>query len=113
MTTFFSCKKSSNGSGGTTPIPPPKDTTVIITPSVDPAIANSIGFFLNDWQTKTFTTPSYNDTAIPFSTANTVTINPSDIITKIPLSIFGNNANLWMTQIVTESSLMTNITNLK
>ncbi len=111
--TFYSCKKSTdNGSGGGTTPTPPKDTTVIITPTVDPAIANTIGFFLNDWQPKTFTAPSYKDTTIPFSTAYTVTVNPSAVITKVPMSIFGNNANIWMTQIVTETSLMTDITNL-
>ena len=111
---FYSCKKSINnaGGGGGGIIPPPKDTTVIITPPVDPAIANSIGFFLNDWQPKTFTAPYYKDTAISSSTTYTVTVNPSAVITKVPQSIFGNNANLWMTQIVTETSLMTDITNL-
>lgn len=105
---FYSCKKSTD-SGST---PPPKDTLVVITPPVDPAIANTIGFFLNDWQPKTFIAPSYKDTTIPGFSIYTVTVNPSSIITKVPLSIFGNNANLWSTQMVTETSLMTNLTNL-
>ena len=85
----FSCKKSTD-SGAVTP-PPPKDTVVVITPPVDPPIANSIGFFLNDWQPKTFTAPSYKDTTITSFATYTVTVNPSAVITKIPLSIFGNN----------------------
>jgi hypothetical protein len=113
MITFCSCKKSTgNGNGGGTTPNPPKDTTVIITPPVDPAIANTIGFFLDDWLPKTFTTPSYKDTAIPFSTSYSVTVNPGNVITKVPMSIYGNNANLWMTQMVTEASLITDITKL-
>lgn len=110
---FFSCKKSTyNNSGGGAIVTPPQDTTVVITPPVDPAIANSIGFFLNDWQPRTFTAPAYVDTIIPASTVYNVTVNPGAIITKIPLSIFGNNANLWSTQMVTEAPLMSKLTNL-
>ena len=109
---LFSCKKTTGNGNGEGTTPPPKDTVVVITPPVDPAIASSIGFFLNDWQPKTFVTPAYKDTAIPSSGTYTVIVNPPAVITKIPLSIFGNNANTWMTQIVTESTLMTDITNL-
>ncbi|MGO8056461.1 hypothetical protein, partial [Rhizobium leguminosarum] len=42
-----------------------------------------------------------------------VTIDASKIITKVPSSIYGNNANLWMTQLVTEAPLMNHLTNLK
>ena len=38
--------------------PPPTDTTIV--PGVDPAIANTIGFFLDDWTARTFTPPSYD-----------------------------------------------------
>jgi hypothetical protein len=108
---FFSCKKSKDNGGGGTNLPP-RDTVVIIPTPVDPPVAGSIGFFLNDWQPRTFTAPAYKDTSIPLSATATVTVNPGDILTKIPLSIFGNNANLWMTQVITEPSLMTNLTNL-
>jgi hypothetical protein len=44
------------------------------------------------------------DAAVPAGTAPVkVTVDPSDIITKIPGSVFGQNANIWMTQMVTES----------
>ena len=109
---FFSCKKNTYNSSGGEIITPPQDSTVVITPPVDPAIANSIGFFLNDWQPRTFTAPAYVDTIIPASTVHNVTVNPGAIITKIPLSIFGNNANLWSTQMVTEAPLMSKLTNL-
>lgn len=82
-------------------------------PPVDPPIANTIGFFLDDWSSKTFTVPAYVDTTIPaVSPTTTVSIDASTILTKIPRTVFGQNANSWMTQIVTQSSLMNYLTDL-
>ncbi|HRI20132.1 MAG TPA: alpha-L-arabinofuranosidase [Panacibacter sp.] len=106
-----SCKKSVSGGGGTTN-PPPTDTTVTIDPAVDPPIANTIGFFLDEWAPRSFTTPSYNETAIPSTASNTVTVNASDIITKVPLTVFGQNAIWWMGPTITEPAAIANITNL-
>jgi hypothetical protein len=98
-----SCKKTSGGA----PLPPTVDTTVIIIPAVDPPVANTMGFFMDDWQPKTFTAPSSMINAtVPAPAGITVTIDKSSVITKIPNSIFGNNANIWMSQIVTENALM-------
>lgn len=103
-----SCKKS--GDTTVVPLPAPQPPVIII--PTDPAIANTIGFFLDDWTAKTFTAPSYTETPVTTSAANvTVNINTADIITKIPQSIFGNNAVSWMTQIVTEPTLMSYLTN--
>jgi hypothetical protein len=104
---FFTACKKSNGGGGITP---PVDTTVVIAPAVDPATASTIGFFLNDWQALTFSAPSYTAGSVPAAAANTVTIDRSSIITKIPRGMFGNNANLWMTQLVTEPALLNHLT---
>lgn len=106
------CKKSSNV---TTPLPPlPVDTTIVIKPQVDPSLANTIGFFLDDWQPKSFTVPASTvNTAVPGATGLIVNIDKSVVITKIPNSIYGNNSNIWMTQIVTENSLMDHITTLR
>jgi hypothetical protein len=103
-----SCKKDPKPG----PVIPPVDTTVVIVPPVEPEIANTIGFFLNDWEAKSFTVPPYTEKTMPVASGYTITVNPSAIITKIPRSEFGNNANLWMTQMVTESTLMQDITNL-
>ncbi|MEP6584568.1 MAG: alpha-L-arabinofuranosidase [Ginsengibacter sp.] len=85
----------------------------IIVPPVDPAVANTIGFFLDNWSSKTFVFPAFTDTLLPSSAATvSVNIDASSIITKVPASVFGQNANSWMTQIVTEPSLITDITNL-
>lgn len=83
-----------------------------VTP-VDPSVANTIGFFLNDWEPKNFTINSYDSVAQPTATPTSyVTIDASSVITKIPKSIFGQNANSWMGQIVTEAGLLNNINNL-
>lgn len=108
---ILSCKKSNNG-GGTPPPPPPPDTAVVVNPQVDPPLANTIGFFLDDWQPVNFVTPSYQDTVIATPATYTVTVDRSVVITKVPRAMFGNNSNLWMTQIVTEPSLMSHITKL-
>ncbi|HEY6504042.1 MAG TPA: alpha-L-arabinofuranosidase [Chitinophagaceae bacterium] len=107
---FTACKKS--GGGNPNPTPPPPDTTVVVNPAIDPPLANTIGFFLDDWQPRTFVPPSYTDTTVPSSAAIIVTVDRSSVITKVPRSLFGNNSNLWMTQIVTEPSLMNHITTL-
>ena len=106
---LFSCKKKEIG--GTNP-PLPTDTTVVIRPAVDPPIAGTIGFFLDDWQPRTFVAPPYTDTSLPSSAASVITVNAETIITKVPRSLFGNNSNLWMTQMVTETPLMNHLTNL-
>ena len=103
-----SCNKKTDSLGPVTPV----DTTAVIDPAIDPPVANTIGFFLDDWQPKTFTAPSFVDATAPASPLYTVTIDRSSIITKVARSLFGNNANLWMSQIVTEPSLMDHLTTI-
>lgn len=110
MFCFLSCEKGSDPD----PVPPtpPVDTSVVIQPAVDPPLAPTIGFFLNDWQAKSLTLPNYTDTTVPNQGGTVIRINPSEIITKVPLSLFGNNANPYMTQMVTEPVLLDHIRNL-
>ncbi len=110
MVLQFAAVSCSKKNSGTTPTPTPVDTTVVIAPAIDPPTANTIGFFLDDWQPKTFTAPASVSGTVPAPTSSTVTIDRSSIITKVPRSLFGNNANLWMSQIVTETTLMDHIT---
>ncbi|MEP7143415.1 MAG: alpha-L-arabinofuranosidase [Ferruginibacter sp.] len=108
-TVLFSCKKAvqpTPTTGGGT------DTVIPITPAVDPPIANTIGFFLDDWQPKTFAKPVFTETTATATVTTTVTADASDIITKIPLSEFGHNAVWWMGPTITEPSALTHITNL-
>lgn len=84
-----------------------------VTPT-DPATANTIGFFMNEWAAKTFTAPATTDVAKPTAAATSfVTIDAGTVLTKIPATYNTHNANSWMTQMVTEVPLMTHLTNLK
>src|SRR5258705_3164219 len=105
---FFSCGKKDSA----TPPPDPADTTTV-NPQVDPQLASTIGFFIDDWEPKNFTIPSsFTSASLPTGVTSTVTIDRSNVITKIPRSIAGNNANIWMTQMVTEPSLIDHLTTL-
>lgn len=109
----LACKKSgtggNNNGGGSTG----GGNGSIVTP-VDPPTENTIGFFLDNWSPKNFAVPSYMDTALPSVAASAfVTIDASKIITKIPSSVFGQNANIWMSQMITEPNLINHIKNLK
>ncbi|RYY60231.1 MAG: alpha-L-arabinofuranosidase [Chitinophagaceae bacterium] len=93
--------------------PDPVDPSEPVVPGVDPAVAPSIGFFLDDWAPRSFTKPAFSEKAMPSSpVAATVTIYAGTIITKIPRSINGQNANSWMSQIVDQEPLMTHLKNL-
>jgi hypothetical protein len=68
---------------------------------------------MDDWQPRNFTVPTtFTNSSVPASAGVTVTVDRSNVITKVPRSFASNNSNLWMGQIVTETSLMTNLTNL-
>ena len=110
----FSCKKPQTVNEVPTPpvvVAPPADTPIV--PGVDPAIANTIGFFLDDWQPKIFTAPAYAEATLPANAANTVTVDATSIITKIPLSVFGHNAVFWMGSVAAEPKFIDPINNLK
>src|SRR6476661_5520735 len=78
-----SCKKSNSGGQGGGGNPNPVDTTTV-NPQVDPALANTIGFFMDDWGPRNFTIPSSTTGgSVPVSATYTVTVDRSDVITKI------------------------------
>ncbi len=107
---FFSCSKTEDNSTPVVKV----DTAVTITPPVEPKIASTIGFFLDNWQAKPYTAPAFTEApAIGVGTSqNTVTVDASDIITKIPTQIFGHNANNWMGNF-DQASFVTDMANLK
>ena len=108
---FTSCKKGGTNTPGPNP-PTPVDTTTV-SPQVDPTLASTIGFFMDDWEPKTFTIPSSTTSgSTPASPSVNITIDRSNVITKIPRSFAGNNSNIWMTQMVTETSLLDHITTI-
>ncbi|MCO5239621.1 MAG: alpha-L-arabinofuranosidase [Chitinophagaceae bacterium] len=114
LTTALSASCKKNNIPPVDPDPPvPKDTTTV-RPVTDPAVANTVGFFLNDWEAKTFNVPDYAEAAIPnIAASNIVTVDASSIITKIPRTITGHNANTWMTPMTDQPQFMNHITNLR
>jgi hypothetical protein len=91
---------------------PQIDDTTFIDP-VDPPIAATIGMFLNGWQPKIFTVPLYTESKITGTASIVVTVDAANVITKIPLTIFGHNANNWMTRMFNEPLFIKHLTNLK
>ncbi len=90
-------------------LPPPagnEENPAVVVPAVDPAIPATVGFFSDNWSALSYAAPVATAGTVPATTTGTVTIDRSKVIAKIPQSIYGNNANLWMTQIVTEQVLM-------
>lgn len=110
---FSSCKK--NPATPTTPPGGPANPvdTTTVNPQVDPALAPTIGFFIDDWEVKNFAIPSATTGgSVPVTSSITVTVDRSAVITKIPRSFAGNNSNIWMTQMVTEAPLLDHLTTL-
>lgn len=75
---------------------------------VDPSLPATIGFFGDRWAPRTFTAPPDNPVAVSSSLAvsDSLVIDVDRVLVKVPPTLFGNNSNLWMGQIVTQSSLM-------
>ncbi len=107
------CKDKPNTGGGNTGGGGTGGGGGTVTPT-DPATANTIGFFMNEWTGKTFTAPTSTDVVKPTAAPTSyVTIDAGTILTKIPSTYNTHNANSWMTQMVTEPSLINHLTNLK
>ena len=71
------------------------------------------GFFLDSWEPKQAVIPGYSETAKPEGTVKAFVIaDPDDKIGKISKNLFGNNANTYMGQMVTEPVLLDHIENL-
>lgn len=115
LTGSVACKKENSpggntgggsNNGGT-------DTGTVVTPT-DPPVENTVGFFLDNWTPKTFSATAYTEAAVPGGNpAALVTVDASKIIAKVPSSVFGQNANSWMSQFVTEPVLTNHIKNLQ
>jgi len=97
-----SCQHKGDPAPVAPPATPPSIELDINYNPVDPAVAPSVGFFLDDWQPKTFAAPVNADakettTATPTDTIN---IDLNKVITKLSKYVFGNNVNSWMGQMV-------------
>ena len=104
---ILACKKTDQ------PTPVPVVITADSIPT-DPSTENSIGFFMDNWASKTFAVPSSTtDKAAETGSADaTVTINSGQVITKISPSYFGNNSNPFIGQIGTDATITTYLSNL-
>jgi hypothetical protein len=107
---ILSCSKKTNDPVTVTV---PETTDPPIVAPVDPPIASTIGFFLNNWQAKKYTAPQYVESSIATNVGAVVTIDASNVITKIPLTTFGHNANNWMSRMYNEPIFINHLTNLK
>jgi hypothetical protein len=105
-----SCSKTSK----TLPDPPgggtenPEPAPVVSVP--DPALSPTVGFFDKEWQARDFVAPDFIDvTPPPTSPAATVQIDASQVIARIPPTVWGHNANTWMTTMIAEPVFMQHI----
>lgn len=81
---------------------------------VDPVVAASQGFFLNDWSPLTFQTPAYILTGPATGVVtDSVQIDLNQVISKVPKWIYGNNVNPYMTQLVDQPALLGHISQLR
>jgi len=65
------------------------------------------GFFLDNWQPRTFVAPDYIDTVQTNNPVNvSVTINYADTVTKVSNYLFGDNANPYTTCMSDNKTLM-------
>ena len=104
------CTKHS--SPGTIEKPYPVETDSVYKPA-DPSVPPTVGFFLDGWQSRTFTAPDTMTGSVPsYAATDSLTINVNQVVAKVPPYLYGNNSNLWMGQIVTEPSLMQYIKDL-
>ncbi|TAN14717.1 MAG: alpha-L-arabinofuranosidase [Chitinophagaceae bacterium] len=115
--TLFSCKKSQPVKLPEVPNPPDTSVSVPVDTNYNPVnapVAATMGFFLNNWQPKSYTPPANVKDTTAFSGAADVniTVDMNHVITKVSPEVFGNNANLWIGQLVTQPVLMKYITDL-
>ena len=78
----------------------------------DPPVGPTVGFFMDDWQPKTFAVPAARDGSVPDHAVATLRIDPDHIITQIPPATFGQNANTWMGTMISQPVFMGHLMNL-
>ena len=68
------------------------------------------GFFLNGFETKSARIPSFIEYTKPTASASIiVNVDMNNIIANVPKFLFGNNCNLYMSQMVDQPGLLKNI----
>jgi len=105
------CKK--NGSSPVSTDTVANNNNPVITAPNIPVTAKTQGFFLDDWQPKTFAVPTAISATQPSGSVGvTITVDVSQVLTKVSKYLYGNNTNPYMGQYVTEPVLMGYLTRL-
>lgn len=87
--------------------------SLILLSEISTFAQDSQGFFLDDFQPKMSYNPKYQNCEPPSVIPTIkVSINVNDTIAKVSKYIYGNNANIYMTQMVTEPNLIKYIRDL-
>ena len=74
---------------------------------------NPQGFFLDDFEERTVTIPPSMESSKSTKAVNVnVTVDFNNVITPVSKYLYGNNANIWMTQMVDQPALISNIKKL-
>jgi hypothetical protein len=84
-----------------------------VTPPTEAALAASVGFFMDEWQARTFTAPAFAEVVKPGAVATVnVMVDYSKTLTKVSKYLFGTNTNTYIGQMVTEPILINHLKNL-
>ncbi|HYD53604.1 MAG TPA: hypothetical protein VEA99_13295 [Gemmatimonadaceae bacterium] len=103
----------SGDAAGPGPREEPKEDSTKVVSVPDPATAKTVGFFLNDWSARTFVAPEFTEAAVPATATVTVTVDASSVLARVPSTIFGHNANSWMTRMVDQPAFLSHVTALR
>ena len=101
---LFSCAKK-HDVPPVTEDPATNDSTII--DPVDPPVSSTMGLFLDGWQPRTYIAPQFTEGTIAPISGTIVTVDAANVITKIPLTVFGHNANNWMSRMYNDCLLYT------
>ncbi|GAB3027590.1 hypothetical protein GCM10027051_35650 [Niabella terrae] len=108
---LVACKKTPAREAPTDPEPStPDPDTVTIRPQTDPPLAATVGFFMDPWLPRNFEMPaSFTSGSVPATASLIIRADRSQVTGKVPPTLFGNNANTWMTQMVDQPVLMNHL----
>lgn len=111
--TAGACNKRNGGDRGNGGQLGGTDTSGTLVKPDDPPTANTIGFFMDGWRERTFTAPAFTEKAPPAAAAYTVTVDASAVATKVSPALFGNNGNIFMSQVVNQPKLINHLIQLQ
>ncbi len=83
---------------------------IILTLGIPLSVSAEENCFLKDWKSKSATIPPYKEAAKTTATPTVIiTISAGDTLGKVSKYLYGNNVNLWMSQMVNEPALLNRI----